>query len=204
MRNMAVITGTFNPITKAHIAMGKLAKEKLGEDTIVVYVPSRDDFIKSWKGMEEVQILTEEQRLTLLEAVLPHFGFLCDSCEISGAVSGYTFDTMSYLSEKHGVLQENCYYVCGSDKLPELYSWQHAIAFISSYRFLVFSRNHEDVKNIIASSPLVSSYPEHFIPMDGIPRLETMSATQIRASIMKNLHNYDWSDYIYELLLEMS
>lgn len=200
MRYMAVITGTFNPVTKAHIAMGKLAKEKLGNDTLVVYVPSRGDFLSGWKGMEQTQILSEDRRLSLLRTVLPHYGFTCDACEIHGEVSGFTFDTMTYLSDKHGIPKDKCYYVCGSDKLPELYSWQHAIAFISTCRFLVFSRNHENVEKVIASSPVVSSYPDHFIPLPGIPQMETLSASQIRESVNGCLEDFDWAGYINDLL----
>ena len=41
MEQLAVITGTFNPLTKAHISMGLLAEKKLGGDSRIVYVPSQ-------------------------------------------------------------------------------------------------------------------------------------------------------------------
>ena len=72
MEQLAVITGTFNPLTKAHISMGLLAGKKLGGDSRIVYVPSRHDFLTGWKEMREKVFLSEKSRLSLLETVVPH------------------------------------------------------------------------------------------------------------------------------------
>lgn len=60
MEQLAVITGTFNPLTKAHISMGLLAQKKLGEDSCIVYVPSRHDFLTGWKEMPDKDILSDK------------------------------------------------------------------------------------------------------------------------------------------------
>lgn len=194
MEKLAVITGTFNPLTKAHISMGLLAEKKFQENCHVVYVPCRHDFLTGWKEMKDTDILSDENRLSLLRTVLPSYGFAVDTCELDGAVSGYTYDTLCYLCEKYHVLRKNCYYVCGSDKLPELYRWKYAEAFLSAFSFLVFSRNEDDLPDLLSSSPLVSEYPSHFISLGAIPHMEEMSATRIRASI-PDLARHDWSSY---------
>lgn len=199
MEQLAVITGTFNPLTKAHISMGLLAGKKLGGDSRIVYVPSRHDFLTGWKEMPDKDILSEKNRLSLLETVLPHYGFTLETCETDGTVTGYTYDTLCYLCEKYRISRENCYYVCGSDKLPELYRWKYAEAFLSEFSFLVFRRNEDDLQALLASSPLVSDYASHFTPLGAILHMEEVSATRIRAAI-PDLAGYDWNSYAETLL----
>ena len=45
---IAIIGGTFNPVTKAHIAIAKNAKEFVKAD-LVIFVPTKIDYIKKWK-----------------------------------------------------------------------------------------------------------------------------------------------------------
>lgn len=199
MEKLCVITGTFNPLTKAHIAMGLLSRQVLHENSHIVYVPSRHDFLTGWKAMDNTDILSDRDRLYVLQTVLPHYDFLLDTCEMDGTVSGFTYDTMTYLCQKYQVSRKNCYYICGSDKLPELYRWKCAKDFLSSFSFLVFTRNGDDLPEILSASPLVSDYAAHFTPLGAIPHMETVSATRIRAGI-SDLNGYDWKAYAEGLL----
>ncbi len=83
MEQLAVITGTFNPLTKAHISMGLLARNKSSEDSRIVYVPSRHDILTGWKEMPDKDILSEKDRLSLFgncpAALRLHFLETCES-----------------------------------------------------------------------------------------------------------------------------
>lgn len=49
--------------------------------------------------MPDKDILSDKTRISLLETVLPHYGFTLETCETDGTVTGYTYDTLCYLCE---------------------------------------------------------------------------------------------------------
>lgn len=99
MKKFAIIGGSFNPVTKAHVEIGQIASKEL-PGWQILYIPAPDRFLTSWKSMEKREILSGEKRLLLLEkAVKPH-GFLCEDCEVFGKTSARTYDTMQYLRDR--------------------------------------------------------------------------------------------------------
>lgn len=86
MKKFAIIGGSFNPVTKAHVEIGQIASKEL-PGWQILYIPAPDRFLTSWKSMEKKEILSGKKRLLLLEkAVKPH-GFLCEDCEVFGKTS---------------------------------------------------------------------------------------------------------------------
>ena len=115
MKKFAIIGGSFNPVTKAHVEIGQIAAREL-PGWQILYIPAPDRFLTSWKAMEKNDILSGEQRLNLLrKAVEPH-GFLCEDCEVHLKTSAKTYDTMQYLRAQYGQ-DTQLVYVCGTDKL---------------------------------------------------------------------------------------
>ena len=67
MKKFAIIGGSFNPVTKAHVEIGQIAAREL-PGWQILYIPAPDRFLTSWKAMEKNDILSGEQRLNLLRA----------------------------------------------------------------------------------------------------------------------------------------
>lgn len=183
-RKLAVITGTFNPTTNAHLALADIAKKTVGGECVVVFVPAKHSFLNSWKHMNDTEIISDERRLRMLEEAAKNRGFLCSDCEINGTVSGKTIDTLKYLSYFYGVKRENTYYVCGSDKLPELERWYQADELLSNYRFLVIQRNYDQIGDILKSSQFLMRHRNSFVIIHGYEENQDVSATAIR-NVMK-------------------
>lgn len=183
VKRMAVITGTFNPVTKAHLEMGKIAQNILGNDTIVIYVPAPSSFLQSWKQMETTEILSDSFRIALLKCVVKEHNFLCDTCETDKIVNGKTYYTLGYLTDKYHIKKENVYLVCGSDKVKELYLWHRAKALLSEYRFLIIRRKFDNVGALICEDRFLTPYQNRFIVIPGTAELQTCNATKIRKAI---------------------
>lgn len=183
-QKLAVITGTFNPTTNAHLALADIAKKSIGDECIAVFVPAKHSFLTSWKHMDDAEIISDKQRHHMLEEAAGSRGFLCSDCEISGTVSGKTIDTLKYLSNIYGIKKENTYYVCGSDKLPELKTWYRADDLLCGYRFLVIQRNHDDVHEIIKSCEFMMRHLNAFLVAQGCEENQDVCATAIR-NLMK-------------------
>ena len=182
-RKLAVIAGTFNPLTNAHLALGKTAKEQLGEECQVLYIPAKSGFLKSWKHMADDEIIADEIRCRMLEETVSDEGFLCDRCEVEGIVSGKTYDTLRYLSGKHGVEAKDVYFVCGTDKLPELSQWYCSEAMLYEFRFLIVQRNHDNGDQMIEDDLFLRQYRESFVLISGEDEFQDISATEVRRAM---------------------
>lgn len=143
----AVIFGTFNPVTNAHIAMGDFVRQKLQteNEVCIIYVPAKTNFLKSWKGFSDQEILSDELRLQLLTLAAEEHGFLVDDCELTGISDGKTFHTMEYLCKKYHLNPNETYLVFGADKLQELNTWFRAKKLLETYQFVILSRGSYDM-----------------------------------------------------------
>ena len=81
MKKFAIIGGSFNPVTKAHVEIGQIAAREL-PGWQILYIPAPDRFLTSWKAMKKNDILSGEQRLNLLRKAVEPYGFLCEDCEV--------------------------------------------------------------------------------------------------------------------------
>ena len=52
MKKFAIIGGSFNPVTKAHVEIGQIASKEL-PGWQILYIPAPDRFLTSWKSMEK-------------------------------------------------------------------------------------------------------------------------------------------------------
>ena len=153
MKKFAIIGGSFNPVTKAHVEIGQIAAREL-PGWQILYIPAPDRFLTSWKAMEKNDILSGEQRLNLLrKAVEPH-GFLCEDCEVHLKTSAKTYDTMQYLRVQYGQ-DTQLVYVCGTDKLSELSIWYKAEGIFELSRFLVIPRDGDEPEKMIKEIPFL-------------------------------------------------
>lgn len=187
-KKLVVITGTFNPVTKAHIRLALLAIEEIKGAT-VIYVPAPNKFLKSWKSMNDDDIFSEHERIDMLSMSIEPYGFLYDTCEINGDVPGDTYSTLHYLSKKYLVDTNEIYYIFGSDKLTELKKWHKSDLLIEEFKFLVVRRSCDQVEEIIRNDKFLVSRKEHFRILPGEEFFQNISATKVRQAIKNNSIN---------------
>lgn len=174
MESIVLIFGTFNPVTNAHIRMGILAKEKVPGAT-VIYVPSKDRFLRGWKGLDEASVMTAETRLKLMRDALKPLGFIVDDIEISTDISGKTYDTIAALRKKYS--PENVYICMGTDKLREIHTWYKGAELISENKWLIIKRDGHSVLD--EASGEILAHIENFTEIEN-DSFETVSASEIR------------------------
>ena len=64
-----LIMGTYNPPTRAHIAMSSILRERF-PDAQIIYVPSGDAYLKSWKHFDDESIPDLHLRAQLLRGAI--------------------------------------------------------------------------------------------------------------------------------------
>lgn len=130
----ALICGTFNPPTNAHMDMGRAAKDVLGKDVNVTYVPTADQYLRKWKGYKDGVIMPANRRLSLLSVAAAAHGFTVSAVEIDGIVNGKTFNTVKYFGFEDSVL------CIGIDNIVQMKKWYRWQELVRRTRLLVYDR----------------------------------------------------------------
>lgn len=127
--------GSFNPVTNAHIAMGVVARDILGPECEIIYVPASDKYISGWKGYWEGDILREDVRLRLLLNAVSEYDFEVSIAELDGTSDGKTYNTLSHFGFEDTIL------CIGMDNVPKMRKWYRYKSLLSSgIKLLVFER----------------------------------------------------------------
>lgn len=177
--SLILIFGVFNPITNAHIEIGKMASSLI-ENSQVIYIPAKTSFMQGWKEMKNNLIMDETTRIRLIEESLKPYHFICETCEIEGYSDGKTYNTIQFIKNKYNT--EDITVCMGDDKLIELERWYQADALLSENRFLIIHRNEDnDCLNV-----LNEKYRKNFTLFKADHKYQNVSSTQIRNAYIEN------------------
>lgn len=182
MNNIAVIFGTFNPLTMAHIQIGLLAQKKVNAQK-VIYVIAQDSFLQNWKQMDNDSIIPADFRFKLMKQALNDYGFIASDIELTGKSDGKTYNSINYLKTIYP--SYNFYIVMGTDKVGELDKWYKSEQLISENKFLIIDRDNNKLEDVIVSSPLASKYQDNFISITN-DKFNFVSSTIIRQAYVDN------------------
>lgn len=176
---IVIIGGSFNPVTKAHIAAAKKARELVTAD-LVIFVPTKIDYMKKWKKYQNSDIYTDDLRLGMLMASENEW-MKIDTCEMEGVVSGRTYDTVQYIREKYHT--EDVYFVIGSDKLKALPRWYKCEKFLKEEKFIVIPRGKDDIDALIRGNDKLNQHRDAFVIAEADAEYKNYSSTEVRRHI---------------------
>lgn len=146
----ALICGTFNPPTNAHMDMGRAAQNVLGKDAVITYVPTGDQYIKSWKGYTPGSVMPAHQRLSLLFVAASSHGFRVSGIEVENEVNGKTYNTVKHFGFDDTVL------CLGIDNIAQMKRWYKWETLVRRTRLLVYNREGyemtQDAEEVLANA----------------------------------------------------
>ena len=203
---IVVLTGSFNPVTKAHYKILSDAVELVKADkglfiaTTHAYL-TRKTVVKA-KSRTSF-ILSQDTRKKMLESLNkenPKLFF--GGFEIGGA-SPATDKTLNSVIRKN----KGCdiYYLCGADKLHSISHWTNVEHMFSNVYILVYSRSDIDVESIINSDPFLLKHRDRITIMATSEDIEDISSTEIRRRFFASL---DYSELMnpsaHQILKELN
>jgi nicotinate-nucleotide adenylyltransferase len=104
----------------------------------------------------------------------------------------YTYQTLDYFKEKYQ--NDEIYFICGSDNLNEITTWNNYHYILNNYKIIVVKRNNDNLNNIF------SKINNKNILIANI-KLASISSTNIRKDI--NNKNYEYLlNYVDKSVLE--
>lgn len=130
----ALIFGTFNPVTNAHVNMGIAARNKLGPSCEVIYIPTGDSYIRNWKKYGEGNIMPANRRILLLWNAVSPYGFGVSTIETDHVTDGKTYNAVKHFGFHNTVL------CIGMDNIPKLKNWYKWKELLIRTRLLIFRR----------------------------------------------------------------
>ena len=142
MGRIGIMGGTFDPIHKGHLLLGRQALKEYRLDQ-VWYMPSGQPPHKRDHDITDVK-----DRLAMVELAVRHDpDFLLSDFETSREGNTYTAQTLRLLKEAYP--QHEFFFIIGADSLYEIEYWYHPEKIIGVVPILVadreYSREHREI-----------------------------------------------------------
>jgi nicotinate (nicotinamide) nucleotide adenylyltransferase len=175
---IAVLFGSFNPLTNAHVTAMKTAVSALSADK-GLFVCTSDKYLKrKMIRLDDPFCLSEDERRGIIEAVcseddrLGFWGF-----ELGG-ISPKRYKTLCKIQAQYP--EAEIYEVQGADKLRSTFKIAEAEDYISNFRFAVFERDGIDLNTLIESTGILREHRENITILPAILGGEGVSSTEAR------------------------
>ena len=171
--NIAVYSGSFNPLHIGHLAIMKHMTDEAGYDYVYLVVSPKNplkDGISSDSGRKRYE--------AAVEAVCrhPELKVWVDDIELEMPEPHYTIRTLDSLQERE---PENSFtLVMGADNLADIRRWKDYRRILKDYGVAVFPRNGFELKTVKAD--LIDEDPEYRI------RLLEAEMVDISSTIIRN------------------
>lgn len=144
---IAVLFGSFNPITNAHISILKSAVQHLGADK-GLFVATNGKYLKrKTVKIDDAFYLTEDERREIIENIctsetnLEFWGF-----ELGG-INPSRFKTLCKIQTQYP--NAEIFEVIGADKIHTLYRSAHIEDYFCQFKIAVFPRKDIDVEAML-------------------------------------------------------
>jgi len=164
MRKIAILGGSFDPITNAHIKIAEEISAKFNCEIMIL--PAR---LSKWK---ECLPASKEDRLAMIELAFKNYkNIFVETIEIDQDElrENSTIDTMMQLIDKYP--NTEFYYIIGTDQLINLPRWSNIEELIRIVKFIVIEREgYEKDQELM----------EHYECIDSNIKLDNISSTSIR------------------------
>jgi len=187
---LAILSGTFNPIHKAHIAVAKYVKEKFNYDEILIIPaynpPLKDNCESALHRLNMVKLAIENEEGLVLSAI-----------EYENRGKSYSYLTVQKLYERYKI-EGKLGFIIGTDAYVGLEGWQNCDELKKQVDFVVFERkisfNDEKVLNLQKKG---FNLIKADLPFNDISSSEIRKRLKEKKDI-SNLVNKTVEDYIYE------
>ncbi len=182
---IGIFGGSFNPPHKMH---KKIALEliKNGYVDQVIYVPTGNKYNKK-------DLIDAKDRLEMLKIMTRNNENLSVSdYELKNTLT-YTYQTLDYFQSIYP--NDEIYFICGTDNLKELTTWNHYKHILNNYKIVVIERDNDNVEDIIKS---LNSKNIIIGKIDS----RNISSTKIRNNLKENQDFFDLDDEVISYIKE--
>ena len=177
--NIAVYSGSFNPLHIGHLAIIRHMLEEADFDMVYLIVSPKNPLKDSISSAS-----AHDRFASAVSAVNRHFtpdsNVKVDDIELNMPEPHYTIRTLDALRQREP--QNSFTFVMGADSLADIRRWKDYTRILKEFGVAVFPRKGYDLTTIKAD--LLKENPVYKIQIINAP-LVTVSSTQIREGLAK-------------------
>ncbi len=175
---IAVLFGSFNPLTNAHISMLKGAVEHLEAD-FGLFVATNGKYLKrKTVKIGDAFYLTEDERREIVERVCESEENLEFACFELGGATPSRFKTLCKLQKQYP--DAEIFEVMGADKVHTLYKSSHAEDYLAQFKIAVIGRKGIDLEPMFVEQPILDAHRSSFVMLPPLEAGSEISSTEVR------------------------
>lgn len=184
-KSIVVLTGSFNPITQAHVDVLSQAVDIVGAERGLFVTTSEENLLRKTIVKAKTRTpfhLPGDIRRAMIEAIsqeYPKLGY--GGAEDKNPV-GTTARMLKRLAKEYGGYE--IYYICGADKLREIPRWDGVDAMLTQVKVLVFRRDDVDVDALLDTDPFWSAHADRVKVCALATSAAEISSTEVRRLFM--------------------
>lgn len=170
-----LFAGAFNPVTKAHIELAKLALEKTGRE-VVIFLPSQSKYIEN--DQKKSYALSTTQRLSLLRLCAQKYPWMrISSYDLDQESQPRTYQSLNALKEQG----YDCALLMGDDQFLTMEEkWLHVPEIAKEFGIVCLERT-KNVQDEIQKSPFLKKIEPYVQVIPSPSWSKSVSSTKIRA-----------------------
>lgn len=179
MKNIVIMSGSFNPPTIAHYKTMLAAVEELGaEKGFFVPTPAKGLRYKMRKAGFPEEVLSEEIRTAMLKAMCEEDPRLEVNDVECRHPKWYAMETMRYFRAIYP--EAELYYLIGSDNLAMFLRSKRLTEFLEDFHHAVVVRDGDDTEAILRTNPDAWERKERFRIIPSSMEKHGISSTAVR------------------------
>lgn len=202
MKKIVMFGGAFNPPLNSHFMLAQQLVNEHEDIDKVIFIPVNNKYQKS------EAVIESEHRYNMLKLVCDkNEKFEVSRLEIDSDRPLFTIETLDILQKKYP--DHQILFATGTDNLKEFDTWEGADKITKKYKVLIFSRDNDNVGDIIASNPFLRENRDTFISLKENTRTN-LSSTFAREKIREGksiryltpdeVYNYIKENKLYEVI----
>ena len=190
---IAVLFGSFNPLTNAHIAAMKTAVEHLNADK-GLFVATNGQYLKRKAvKLNDPFYLTEDERKSIIEGACKDQPKLAFWGYELGGINPRRYKTLCKIQLQYP--DAELYEIQGADKVRSISKFKDGEEYVSNIKFAVFERNDINLEQLFDTDDLLGRYRDHFVVLPPLDDTASISSTEVRKRFYAG---EDYSDIVPE------
>ena len=181
MKKIVVLTGSFNPITKAHYSIMDKGLKLVNAD-LGLFVPTNQSYLRKKCIVNDRKrtnfILDDETRKNMIESLNSDNDKMFFGCFELGGASPSTERTLHKIIREHPGYE--VFYLCGADKLHGIPKWGNVEELFKNVKLIVSCRKDIDIDKIINDSVFLTEHKDRIMILDSDENMLDVSSTNVR------------------------